>query len=298
MSIETRGDISKALQLGVHGFFGASYKKFNREFEDLYQMETSEKAFEERVELVNIGIAPVKNEGASVSYASIKQGSTYRATHLSYAIGLIISRETIEDNLYMEVAKVRTEAIARSISNTENIIGLQFLNRAFDAGFARADGVPLCSASHPTAIGTTQSNLLNVDLSHAALEDAVILAEQTLANDGSPIMVKSQALVVPTSLKLTANKILQSVNQSGTANNDINILKALGVFPEGVKDKRNLTAGWFVTTDIGKPIYFEREKAKMSDDVDFDSGNFKMHSMIRCSQLIDEFRHVIGSDQV
>ena len=297
-NVTTRGTFPKVLQEGVAAFFGAAYTNFPREFADIYDIKSSEKAFEEHVELVNIGLAPVKDEGASVAYTSMKQGDTYRAQHVSYAIGMIVTREAIRDNLYMQVAKQRTDTIARSISNTENIIAMLPLNRAFDAAFPRADGVALCSDSHPTAVGTTQSNLLNSDLSHAALEDAVILAETTKANNGDPILIRSKALIVPTALKLTANKILQSVNQSGTANNDINILRALDTFPEGVKAKRFLTNGWFVQTDAEMPVYYEREKPQMANDVEFDSGNAKMHCLFSSSQLWHEFRNVIGSSQV
>lgn len=295
--VTTTGTLAKTLQEGVEEFFGSSYARFPREFEDIYDIVGSQKAFEERVETVNIGLAPVKNEGAATTYVDRQQGDTYRSTHVAYSIGMIITKEAIDDNLYMQDARDRSEAVARSMSNTENVVAMLPLNRAFNASYPRADGVSLCNTAHPTAVGATQSNRLSADLSHASLEDAVILAEKTEANDGTPIMVMSECLIVPTDLKLTANKILQSVNESGTANNDINVLRALNSFPGGVKAKRFLTSAdaWFVQTNIGMPAYYDRQAPTPAEDVEFDSGNFKIMSYMRNSQNWYEFRNIIGS---
>lgn len=297
MSIITSGTIPKALVPSAVGFFGAAYEKYQREFTDVYDVTKSERAFEEMVELINAGLAMVKNETASLTFSRLGQGGIHRATHVTYGAALRLSEEAVADNQYMEVAEQRSQALARMMSNTENIVSMLPLNRAFDVAYAREDGVPLCSASHPTEKNGVQSNLLNHDLSHAALEDAVILAKKTDANDGTPIMGMVKQLIVPTDLELLANKIIKSVNESGTANNDINVLRAMNAFPNGVRSKRflTLTGAWFVQKDYGTPIFYERMAPTMQNNVEFISGNIEMKAVMRISTLWHEWRNLVGS---
>jgi hypothetical protein len=63
-----RASISKELLPGLNAIFGLEYGQVNNEHESLFDIENSDRAFEEEVLFTGFGEAPVKGEGAAVVY--------------------------------------------------------------------------------------------------------------------------------------------------------------------------------------------------------------------------------------
>jgi hypothetical protein len=183
MTIST-GSHPKDQWPGVKAHFGHTYDEHPEEFSMIFDSESSDKGYEERVQYVGLGLAPVKSQGASISFEDTKQGYISRITNVVYAIGGIVTREAIEDGQYESVAMRIARFIAFSIRQTEENVGANVLNRAFNSSYLGGDGVELLSLVHPTTDGT-QSNHLTVaaDLSEASLEDMLI--QIMLATDDS-----------------------------------------------------------------------------------------------------------------
>ena len=57
-----RAQLVKELVPGLHALFGLEYERYNNEHEDIFDTETSERAFEEEVMLSGFGEAPVKGK--------------------------------------------------------------------------------------------------------------------------------------------------------------------------------------------------------------------------------------------
>ena len=147
------------------------------EFVDLFDTETSDKAYEEEVEITGFGLAPVKQQGTAINYDTESQGSVTRYTHVAYALGYIVTYEELRDNLYKEVATRRAEANAFSMNQTvENVAAFIYNNAFTTTYFTTGDAAALVSTSHVNATGGTYSNALSpaADLSEAALEDLTI----------------------------------------------------------------------------------------------------------------------------
>ena len=248
-----------------------SYNEHREEFPDLFDRETSSKAYEEDVEITGFGLAPVKPEGSAIVYDTETQGSVTRYTHVAYALGYIVTYEELRDNLYEVVSKRRAQALAFSMRQTKENVAANVYNRAFNATFTFGDGQTLVGTAHPTLVGS-QSNQLTTaaDLSEAGLEDLIIQVMQTQNNRGLRISNLPRALIVPVQLWFEANRVLKSVLQSDTANNAINVLKATNALPEGIKVNHYLTSAtaWFIRTNIPRSMqYFER------DAISFDTDN-------------------------
>ena len=168
----TTGAHPKALWPGIKAWYGRSYNEHVPEYPALYEMDTSDQAYEEEVEITGFGLAPAKPEGTSITYDSETQGAVTRYPHVAYALGYIVTYEELRDDLYEYVSKRRAQALAFSMRQTkENIAALPF-NRAFNAAYPNGDGAAAISAAHPTLAGP-QSNLLATaaDISEASLED-------------------------------------------------------------------------------------------------------------------------------
>lgn len=293
----------KALWPGVKGWWGRTYNDHQTEYTDLFDVETSEQAYEEFVQITGFGLAPVKPQGKAAEYDSETQGPTTRFVHVAYALGYIVTHEELKDDLYMEVSKTRATSNARSFRQTKERVCANIYNRGFNSSYVGADGVALFSTAHPNTSGGTFSNKLAVDadLSETALEDLLIQIMQATDDRGLLINLMPRSLVVAPANWFNANRILKSVYQTGTANNDVNVINATNALPEGIKLNHYLTSpnAWFLRTNVerGKGMLFlEREAISFDQDNDFDTKNAKALGYERYSVGFIDPRAVYGSN--
>lgn len=297
--IITTASHPKALWPGVKAWWGQVYDEHQTEYTDLFDSDSSDRNYEEDVQLTGFGLAPRKSEGAGVSYDSEIQGFTTRYTHVAYALGYIVTKEELDDNLYEQVSKRRSAALAMSFRQTKENVAANVYNRAFNATYTGGDGVALCSTAHPNATGGTFSNMasVGVDLSEAALEDAVTALMGYTNDRGLLINVMPKSLHVSRQNWFNANRILQSVFTPGTANNDINVIKATNALPGGIKMNHYFTApnAWFLRTNIPNGMkYYERVGISFDQDNDFDTSNAKAKGYERYSFGWTDPRAVYG----
>lgn len=293
----TRSAHPSALWPGIKAWFGKSYNEQAKPFESYFQMETSDKAYEEIAEATGFGLAPVKAEGASIQYDTDGEGYKSRFTNVTYGLGYIVTREALEDNQYKSLSERRSSELARSMNTTKCTVHANVLNRGFSGSYLGGDGVALFSAAHPTTSGN-QSNLLTAaDLSETGLESAateIMLMENAR---GLKIGAKPRKLVIHPSEWANAMRILESENRSGTADNDINAVKVRGVVDEIVMDPYLTdTDAWFLTTDIPYGLLsFQRRAMEFKQDNDFDTENAKAKSTERYVPGWADWRGVFGS---
>jgi hypothetical protein len=302
MAVITTGAHPKALWPGIAAWWGRSYDEHVPEFPDLFDVETSNKAYEEEVEITGFGLAPVKPQGQQIFYDTEVQGPVSRFVHVAYALGYIVTFEELRDDLYEAVSKRRAQQLAFSMRQTKENVLASVYNNGFSTSYPGGDGAALFSASHPTLNGN-QSNLLTTaaDLSELAVEDLCVQIMQTVNNRGLKISVLPQSLHVPTQLWFEANRIYHSVLQNDTANNAINVLRATGVFPKGIKVNHYFSSAtaWFIRTNIPRGLqYFERDKISFDQDNDFDTKNAKAACYERYSAFWADWRGAFGTPGV
>lgn len=297
----TTGSIPKALWPGIKNWWGVFYNDHKDEYKDLFMTESSDKKYEEDVQVVSFGLAPQKTEGAPVLYDSETQGFVNRSTHVAYGLGCIITKEEIRDNLYEKISKRRTAGLARSMRLTKETVAANVYNRAFSSAFTFADGKELIATDHPTQSGN-QANELSApaDLSETSLEDLCILMMRAKDDRGLPIQLMSRSLIVPSELVFEATRILKSTLQNDTANNAINALMVNGMFPEGIKVNHYLTDtdAFFIRTDAPGLTHYERDPIELTEDNDFDTKNFKYAAYERYSFTCYDWRSLYGSPGV
>ena len=284
----SRAQLLKELLPGLNALFGLEYKTYGEEHKEIYEIESSERSFEEETKLSGFSAAPVKNEGQAIAYDNAQEAWTARYNHETIALGFSITEEAVEDNLYDSLSKRYTKALARAMAYTKQVKGASILNNAFSAGYTGGDGVQLCSTSHPIVSGGTNSNTFSTqaDLNETSLEAAVIQIAGWTDERGLLIAAKPRKLVVPPSLMFVAKRLLDTELRVGTTDNDINALKAMGSIPEGYTVNHFLTDtnGWFLLTDVPNGLkMFQRSPLANSMDGDFDTGNVRYKSRERYS---------------
>ena len=145
--IITTASHPKALWPGIKAWWGQVYDEHKEEYSQLFDSDTSSMNYEEDVQLTGFGLAPVKSEGSGVAYDSEIQGFTTRYTHIAYALGYIVTKEELDDNLYEQVSRRRSAALAMSFRQTKENVGANIYNRAFNSTYKGGDGVELCSTA-------------------------------------------------------------------------------------------------------------------------------------------------------
>lgn len=299
MAVISTGSHPKSLWPGVAAFFGAKYDEYPAEYRGCFEVLSSDKAFEEYVKTESFGLAPVKSEGGSVSYDSHTQGYTKRFNHTAYALGYIVTKEEMDDNLYNSVSFDRAELLAFSMRQTRENVAANVLNRADDSNYTGGDGKELIATDHPTLAGNQQNEPTNAtDFSETALEDLLILIMKAQNGRGLRISLRGEKLIVPPDLAFEATRVLKSTLQNDTANNAINAVRNMGLLPGGVAVNHYLTDTdqWFVKTNAPRGLTFwERAKVDLSQDNDFDTMNLKAFSYDRFSVGWGDWLGVFGS---
>lgn len=286
--IITTASHPKALWPGIKAWWGQVYDEHKEEYSQLFDSDTSSMNYEEDVQLTGFGLAPVKSEGSGVAYDSEIQGFTTRYTHVAYALGYIVTKEELDDNLYEQVSRRRSAALAMSFRQTKENIGANIYNRAFNGTYLGGDGVALCSTAHPNTSGGSFANkpAVDADLSEASLEDA-LTAIMGFQNDrGLLINVMPRSLIVARQNWWNSNRIMKSVYTPTTANNAVNVLVATNALPEGIVMNHYLTSpnAWFVRTNIQNGLkYYSRVGIQFDQDNDFDTMNAKAKGYERYS---------------
>lgn len=299
MSVITTGNFPKALEPGLFAIWGREYEEYEPLFLEMFDKKTSGKNYEEMMEATGFGFAPVKSQGASTTYESEQQGTVTKATHVAYSLGFVCTKEELDDNLYEEVAGRRTEALAFSARSTKEQVAANVYNRAFNSSYTFGDGKELIATDHPSNIGD-QSNKLAVDadLSEASLEDMCILIRKTKNTKGHPVGLQARKAIVAPQNEFEIARILKSTQQSDTANNAINALRATNSIPEGYMVNPYLTDGdaFFLRTNAPSGMtYIERTKAEFSRENDFDTENMKYKFYERYSFTAGDWRGIFGT---
>ena len=297
----TRSQLVKELEPGLNALFGLEYKRYENEHEQIFSIETSDRAFEEEVMLTGFGSAPVKTEGAGVQYDTALESFTARYTHETVAMAFALTEEAVEDNLYDRLSGRYTKAMARSMSFTKQVKAASVLNNGFTGGnYAGGDGVALFSTAHPTALSSNYANTPAVpaDLNETSLEQALIDIAAFIDERGLKVALTGRKMIVPKELQFTAERLMKSTLRTGTADNDINAIKSMGMLPEGYAVNHYLTDvnAWFIITDAPNGLkMFQRSPIKTAFEGDFDTGNVRYKARERYSFGWSDPRGAYGS---
>jgi len=295
----SRSQLVKELEPGLNALFGLEYKRYENEHEEIFDKETSDRAFEEEVMLSGFANAAVKAEGSGVTYDTAQETFTARYTHNTIALAFAITEEAIEDNLYDRLASRYTKALARSMANTKQITAANVINNGFSSTYPGGDGVALFSTAHPTISGTFQNTLTTqADLNETSLEQALIDIANLTDERGLKIAAQGEKLIIPTALQFTADRLMKSAGRVGTSDNDINAIRNMGMVPQGYVVNHFITDtnGWYVKTDVPNGMkYFERSPIRTSMEGDFETGNVRYKARERYSFGWSDPRGIYGS---
>ncbi len=292
-----RASIAKELLPGLNAVFGIEYGSVEDEHKPLYEIESSDRAFEEEVLFTGFGAAPTKGEGAAVVYDDASESYTSRYTNETVALAFAVTEEAMEDNLYDTFAKLRAKGLARAMASTKQQKAADLYNNGFTTN--QGDGVPMFSAAHPvTGTGTVTNITTAAAIAEGTIEAAIIQIQKTTDDRGILVGASGVSLHVPTDLLFTADQLLNTPGTTGGANNDINAIRHLGVLPDGFYVNRRFTDvnAWFIKTDVPNGTkMFNRTPLQTKMEPDFDTGNLRFKARERYSFGVSDWRGWFGN---
>jgi hypothetical protein len=295
----SRGQLVKELEPGLNALFGLEYNRYDNQHAEIFDTESSDRAFEEEVMLSGFAQAQTKPEGSGVAFDNAQETFTSRYTHETIALAFSITEEAIEDNLYDRLASRYTKALARSMANTKQVKAANVLNNAFNSSFAGGDGKELCATDHPTIAGTFKNELSTAaDLNETSLEQSLIDIAAMTDERGLKIAARGMKMIIPSELQFTAERLMKSAGQTGGNNNDVNAVVSMGMIPQGyvVNNFLTDTDAFFIKTDVPNGLkMFVRSPIKTAMEGDFDTGNVRYKARERYSFGFSDPRGIFGS---
>ena len=296
----SRNQLVKELEPGLNALFGLEYQQYDNEHTQIYTTESSDRAFEEEVMLSGFANAQTKPEGQGVSFDEAQETFTARYTHETVALAFAITEEAMEDNLYDRISSRYTKALARSMANAKQVKAAAPLNNGLPSGsFNTGDGVTLINTSHPTIAGTFSNTLSTAaDLNETSLEQSMIDIAAFTDERGLKIAAKGMKMIIPSALQFTADRLMKSPGRVGTADNDINALKNMGMIPQGYRVNHYLTDtdAFYIITDVPNGMkYFDRAPLKTAMEGDFDTSNVRYKARERYSFGCSDPRGIYAS---
>ena len=295
----SRMQLVKELEPGLNALFGLEYDRYENQDKEIFDSESSDRAFEEEVMLGGFANAAVKPEGQGVTYEDAQETYTARYTNETIALAFALTEEAVEDNLYDKLSTRYTKALARSMANTKQVKAANILNRAFNASYLGGDAKELCATDHPTLSGDQKNELSTAaDLNETSLEQMLIDIADMKDERGLKIALRGMKMIIPVNLQFVAERLMKSAGRVGTADNDINAIKSMGMVPEGyvVNNFLTDTDAFFIKTDAPNGLkHFVRAPIRTAMEGDFDTGNVRYKARERYSFGWSDWRGIFAS---
>jgi hypothetical protein len=298
----SRAQLVKELEPGLNALFGLEYKRYENQHAEIYNIESSDRAFEEEVMLSGFGNAQVKAEGQGISFDDAQETFTARYTNETIALAFAITEEAIEDNLYDRLASRYTKALARSMANTKQVKAVSPIIQGLPTtdNYDSGDGVSLFSTSHPTLNGVFSNTLdTQADLNETSLEQALIDIGEMTDERGLLVAAKGVKMIVPPENQFNAERLMKSQGRTGTADNDINAINSMGMIPQGYRVNNYLTDAdsWYIITDVPNGMkMFVRTPLATAMEGDFDTGNVRYKARERYVFGVSDPRGIFASE--
>ena len=265
----------------------------NEEFNGIYDQRTDEytqvfktfngipRNYHEEPVLFGFGAAPELPDGMPVTYQSGGVLFIQRYVYRVYGLAFALTKVLVEDGDHIRIGQTYARHLAQSLIETKETLGANILNRAFNSAYVGGDGVSLINTAHPIANGSFSNQLTTAaSLSQTPLEQMLIQIRNAVDNNGKRIRLTPKKIVAGPSNVFQAEVLLKSVLRTGTANNDINPVKSMGMLDGGQANLSRITSttAWWVETDApdGLKLAMRRGLEKsMEGDFETDSMRYK-----------------------
>lgn len=186
-------------------------------YETIFNVKDSKRATEYVSAVSGLGMPGIKTEGDSMTYDSPIQLYDGSVTHTTYAQGVRLTMEAMQDDEYNVLGERLFRSVGRGFNQRVETEAANVFNNGFtdSAAYHGPDGKPLFSETHYKNPDETTSYISNTtasaaDLSVVALKFAITNFENMTDERGLKFNQKARYLLVAPENKWVAQEILQS----------------------------------------------------------------------------------------
>ena len=295
-STDFRAIVEPILNKSFDGVYDQRKDEWKQVFEEITGVP---RAYHEEVVQYGFGAAPELPDGMPVTYQSGGVLFIQRYLYKVYGLAFALTQVLVEDGDHVRIGQTYAKHLAQSMVETKETLTANILNRAFNSSYTGGDGVSLVNASHPI-VGGTFSNVLATaaNLSQTSLEQMLVQIRNAVDNNGKRIRLTPKAIVTGPSNVFQAEVLLKSVLRAGTANNDINPVKSMGMLDDGQANMSRITSttAWWVKTDAPEGLKIVKRRAlEKGMEGDFDTSSMRFKSTERYAVGFTDPRALFGT---
>lgn len=285
MAVNSTSNFKYNVEPILNNTFDGTYNAYPKEYTEVFATKTGiQRASHEEPVLYKFGLAAQKGQGDVIQYDDAGTAGNAKYVYAVYSLAFSITEELLEDGDHMGILNTLTEGLAYSMNYTKELSGANVFNNGFNSAIVGYDNQPLFSTQHVNGIAGVQSNTLPnpTPLSQAGLEQ--LLVNMRKAKDGRNLIIslKAEKLIVPPDLIFQAERLLNTVLQSGTTNNDLNAVKSLYGLKAKQLTRLSSPYNWFIKSDSPRGLmYLDRRPINTQSMGDFDTGNMRYRSTMR-----------------
>ena len=294
----------------VPGLFAVAIDTYTKNravalWDELCTVKTSQKKKEENSERSGLDTPVLKPEGDRISYDTQISGAKQTWVHMVFALGVRITEEAVDDNLYELNGGAEGELkeifhdLGMAMSNNLEVLMARFLNSGTAATYhtERDGSTALYSDSHSLLDGTTFDNKsTNADLTYGAFWSVLVAAENQFNHRGYRVKKRVEKLWFPPQLERKALESLMSTDDPSTAN------RAVSAYAKSGRKIRPMnwnqitdTDAWHFQLEGDGIIFFWRRKTRFAREGDFQTGDIMVKSDQRWSAEINDYRCFYGN---
>jgi hypothetical protein len=302
-SMMTTGQFPDLLRVGIREVFLSEYQNYPELYSKVYDVQTSNRAYEEELIIAGFGAVPEWNsDGSELPTDRALTGNRVLYVHKDYGMMWTVSKRLLREDLYAKIGAELVREAVRAMKHTTELVSWSVIANGFTGSR------PLFSDSQPLLNGDTFSNRLTVALTPTGLEQALTVFHRWRNHRGIPVVIEPRMLIVPPELKYVAYTLLHSTyypnigNSGNTAPSSTGSAFYDNPFKNAVPDTLvvpylNDTNDWFLfaAPKVHKLRFFWREKPATDMFTDFRTKGV-MHSITGAFSVgFTDFFGVLGS---
>jgi len=251
-TVMSRANIQDLLERGIRKVYISEYDLIDNQFEIIYNVKDSVKQRETDVYTAGLGFYSVKPEGQAPTFDTSQEAWKVQFTHQTYALGIEITREGMEDDLYGYYMSMGGE-LGKAGAYTQQVAAMDTFNNLSNTIYtAGGTNYTLLSTAQFRVDGGSWGNrpTIATDLSIESLETALAAWRTGMLDQrGRKLTVRPSVLMVGPSDEFLAERLLATDKRPTSADNDVNTVKTRRNLTLFVADFLTDDGRWFLLAD-------------------------------------------------
>ena len=203
-NIMTSGQFPDLLRVGIREVFLSEYQQYPELYSKVYDVQTSNRAYEEELIIAGFGAVPEWNsDGSELPTDRALTGNRVLYVHKDYGMMWTVSKRLLREDLYAKIGAELVREAVRAMKHTVELVSWSVIANGFS-------GTRPLFGNQTLLNGETFENRMTTALTTLGLERALTRFHRWKNHRGIPVVIEPRMLIVPPELKYIAYTLLHS----------------------------------------------------------------------------------------